>query len=233
MAKKQFFLLIDTETTINDHVADFGAVVVDRKGIIYKECAVLIADFYGKEELFHDKNANDIWGYGGLIKRKANYEKMLSEGSRMLCSVSAINRWLERVSATYNPTMTAYNLAFDVSKMNNSGIDVSMFSDRFCLWHVSSGIHGNTKAYKNFIMQNHLFNSPTELGNMSFKSNAEVMASFISGAMLPPEPHDSMGDIKGYELPILVDIVKRKGWREKGKPYNWRDYQVRDHFTAK
>lgn len=233
MAKKQFFLIIDTETTINDHVADFGAIVVDRKGTIHKSCAVMINDFYHNEELFHDKNANDIWGYGGLIKRKANYERMLQEGTRMLCSVAGINRWLEKVAAMYQPTMTAYNLAFDVSKMQNSGIDINMFPDRFCLWHMASGIHGNTKAYKNFILQNHLFNAPTALGNMSFKSNAEVMASFIAGEMLPPEPHDSMGDIMGYELPILLDIIKRKNWREKGKAYSWQDYQVKNHFTAK
>lgn len=232
MAKKQFFLIIDTETTILDHVADFGAIVVDRKGEIVKECAILVGDFYGKERLFHDPKANDIWGYAGLIKREENYAKMLEQGTRSIATVAAINRWLEKVAALYAPTMTAYNLAFDLSKMNNSGIDVSMFAERFCLWHTSAGIHAKTKAYRQFILQNHLFNAPTTLGNMTYKTNAEVMASFLAGQMLPPEPHTAIEDAKFYELPILLDIVKRKNWREKGRGYCWQDYQVRDHFTV-
>lgn len=232
MAKKQYFLIIDTETTIDDHVADWGALVCDRKGVIVKDCAILIADFYGKEKLFHDKNANDIWGYAGLIKREENYARMLAEGTRSIATVAAVNRWLEKVAATYAPILTAYNLAFDLSKMQNSGIDVSMFPDRFCLWHTSAAIHAKTKAFRQFVLQNHLFNAPTALGNMTYKTNAEVMASFIAGSVLPPEPHTAYEDAKLYELPILLDIVKRKNWKEKGRGYCWQDYQVRDHFTV-
>ena len=232
MAKKQHFLIIDTETTINDHVADFGALVCDRKGNIIKDCAILVGDFYGKERLFHDPNANDIWGYAGLIKREEAYARMLLEGTRSIATVAAINRWLEKVAATYAPTMTAYNLAFDASKMANSGIDVSMFPDRFCLWHAAAGIYGGSKEYRRFVLANHLFNAPTALGNMTYKTNAEVMASYLSGSMLPPEPHTAIEDARLYELPILLDIVKKRNWRERLKPYCWQDYQVRDHFTV-
>ena len=92
MAKKQFFLIVDTETTINDTVADFGAIVVDKQGKIFAECAVLVAGEYGTKRLFHDKNACDIWGFAGLIKREENYRIMLETGSRMLASVAAINK---------------------------------------------------------------------------------------------------------------------------------------------
>jgi hypothetical protein len=231
MAKKQHFLIIDTETTINDHVADFGAVICDRKGLIIKELGVMVADFRS-ETLFHDKNANDIWGNAGLLKRTANYTTMLESGQRMLASVGAINRWLEKVNALYQPELTAYNLAFDLSKMQNSGIDVSIFDKRFCLWQAASGLYGNTKKYRQFILDNHLFNSPTQLGNMTYQTNAEVMASFINGEMLPPEPHTALEDAKFYELPILVDILKKAKWREKVKAYSWRDYQVKNAFTA-
>ena len=76
MAKKQFFLIVDTETTIEDTVADFGAIVCDKQGAIFAECAVLVAGEYGTKKLFHDKNANDIWGYAGLKKRENNYKNM-------------------------------------------------------------------------------------------------------------------------------------------------------------
>ena len=96
MAKKQYFCILDTETTISDTVADFAMIIVDREGKIYNQCAVLVAGHYGTHELFHDKNANDIWGYAGLEKRKANYTKMLDSGLRMVASVSAINKWINQ-----------------------------------------------------------------------------------------------------------------------------------------
>lgn len=233
MAKKEFFLIIDTETTIDNTVADFGAIVCDRKGEIFAECAVLVKGEFDQKELFFDRNSKDeIWTIKGLERRKANYTRMLNEGSRMLASVSAINRWLEKVNAKYNPTMTAYNMAFDLDKMQNTGIDAAIFANRFCLWHKAADMFAHTKAYRQFILQNHLFNAPTDKGNMTYKTNAEVMASFISGEMLPPEPHTALEDAKFYELPILKEIVNKAKWKEKGKGYNWRDYQVKDNFQA-
>ena len=128
MAKKQFFAILDTETTINDTVADFAIIIVDREGTIYNQCAVLVKDHFDKMELFHDKNANDIWGYGGLIKRKAAYDNMLDNGVRMLASTNAINKWINQAIGKYNPTLTAYNLAFDKAKCANTKIDLSGFN---------------------------------------------------------------------------------------------------------
>ena len=232
MAKKQYFLIVDTETTIADHVYDFAAIVVDRRGEIVKECAVIVAD-YQKETLFYDKNAPGLWSMAGLEKRTKAYAKMLENGSRMLASVNAINRWLEKVNAQFSPELTAYNLAFDLSKCDNSGIDLGIFEKRFCLWQLASGHYAGTKRYRDFVLKNHLFNAPTTKGNMTFKTNAEVMASFIAGEMLPPEPHTALEDAKHYELPILRAICIRKQWRDRAKPYAWQDYQVRDWFAAK
>ena len=234
MAKKKHYLIVDSETTIDATVADFGAVIVDRHGEVFNQCAVLIRGHYGEKELFYDANSSDeIWTKRGLEKRKANYEKMLREGSRMLASVSAINRWLEKANERFNPELTAYNLAFDVDKARNTAIDLDMFSDRFCLWHAASGVFAGRKDFKKFVLANHLFNPPTALGNMTFKTNAEVMAQYIIGSQLPPEPHTALEDITGYELPILIRLLRVKKWREKMRAYNWKEWQVRDHYQAK
>lgn len=233
MAKKQYFLIVDTETTICDHVADIGCIIVDKQGKIHAEMGVLVAEFYNTEKLFHDKNACDIWGFAGLHRREENYKAMLTSGARMLASVNAVNRWLERAKAKYNPELTAYNLAFDLDKCAKSGIDLAIFEKRFCLWHSAAAHFAETKAYKQFIMQGHLFNSPTKLGNMSFKTNAECMAAFVQGGAFIEEPHTALEDAKFFELPILQAILKKPKWREKSKAYSWRDYQVRDHFTVK
>lgn len=231
MAKKQFFLVVDSETTIYDHVADFGAAVVDRKGEIHSQCAVMVADFFGVESLFYDRNASGLWAQSSVAKREAGYRAMLDSGARIMASVNAINRWLANVAGKYNPELTAYNLAFDADKCAKSGIDLNMFSRRFCLWHAAVGNICNSRKYREFILQNHRFNTVTDLGNMSFQTNAEVVTGFING-QITDEPHTALEDVIGWELPILKAIVSKKNWRDNIKPYNWRDFQVKDNFKA-
>lgn len=232
MAKKQFFMIVDTETTMADTVADLGIVICDRKGNIEKSLGVLVKGHYDTFELFHDKAANDIWGYGGLIKRKENYEKMLDSGARMLASVNAINKWIDQAIGQYNPELTAFNLAFDSGKLAKTGIDVSGIKGQFCLWQAAVGNICGTKAFRNFALEKHAFNSVTGSGNMTFKTNAEVVCGFIKGDYID-EPHTALEDARDFELPILVEILKKSKWREKITPYNWRNFQVRDAFTAK
>lgn len=232
MAKKQYFLIVDSETTMADTVADFGALICDREGKIYTQCAVLVNGHYGTHELFHDKQANDIWGYGGLEKRKLAYANMLENGSRMVASVNAINRWLAQAVGKYNPELTAYNLAFDMGKCANTGIDLTQFQNKFCLWHAAVGNLCQSKQYKKFVLANHGFNTPTQHGNMSMKTTAEMVAGYINGEF-KTEPHTAIEDARDFELPILVEILKKRKWRDNLKPYNWRDFQVKDHFEAK
>lgn len=232
MAKKQFFAILDTETTIENTVADFAIVICDREGRIYNQCAVLVAGHYGNFELFHDKNANDIWGYGGLEKRKAAYVEMLDSGKRMLASVNAINKWIAQAIGKYNPQLTAYNLAFDKDKCEKTGIDLSAFSNSFCLWQAAVGNICGTKQFKQFVLENHAFNNVTQFGNMTLKTNAEIVCGFINGEF-KEEPHTALEDARDFELPILREIVKKKKWQEKITPYNWRNFQVKDNFAAK
>ena len=232
MAKKQYFAICDTETTIENTVADFAIVVCDREGKIYNQCAVMVKDHYGKFDLFHDKAANDIWGYAGLERRKNNYVDMLNSGKRMLASVNAINNWINQAIGKYNPEFTAYNLAFDIDKCEKTGIDVTGFSSKFCLWQAAVGSICGTKPFKQFALENHAFNKRTEHGNMTMQTGAEMVAGFISG-QLTIEPHTALEDARDFEMPILVEILKKRKWREKITPYNWREFQVKDHFMVK
>lgn len=231
MAKKQFFLIVDTETTITDKVADFGAVVVDRTGKIHAQCAVMVQNVFGVDSLFFDRNASGLWAQSSVERRTGRYQSMLENGTRMLASVNAINRWLEKVSAKFDPELTAYNLPFDSAKCANTGIDLNMFSRRFCLWAAAVGNICNRKDYKQFVLANHRFNSPTDKGNMTYKTDAETVTGFLSGNM-SEEPHTSLEDIIGYELPTLVYIVKKKNWRDNMIAYSWNAHQVKNHFKV-
>lgn len=226
--KKNFYLIIDTETTMQNHVFDFGAIVFDTKGNIHREMGVIIKDF-ANEPLFHDEKST-LWN---LERRQNQYANMLESGQRMYASVQAVNRWLDKVLAEYPDIMLlAYNLPFDLDKCDKSGIDLSRFVNKQCLWALANGIYADTKKYRQFCLENHYFNSRTEYGNMTYQTNAEVMTHYVTGINLD-EPHTALEDCKGWEMPIMLDILKKKDWKNRAKSYNWRDRQLRDAFIAK
>lgn len=230
---KQFYLLADTETTINQHVSDFGAAVFDKQGNIFEHCAVLVNDFK-HEPLFHDKNSShELWNLRGLANRTKRNQDMLESGERSMASVNAINRWLERVHAKYgNIAMTAYNLPFDVDKMNKSNINAAMFTNRFCLWQLAIGHFAGSKKYRQFVLDNHYFtNKSQKVGAITMLTNAEVMSEFLTGVKAA-EPHTAYEDIINHEAHILHAIVNKKNWRDKETPYSYRDFQLKANFIA-
>ena len=238
MAKKKFFLIVDTETTQTNRVADFGAVVCDKQGNIHHEIGVLTGDFFSDREnhpLFHIYgDANDVFSKASLPARYARYEEMLQSGQRMLASVQAINRWLAKVQAKYNPELTAYNLAFDLDKCEKSGIVLDGFSTRWCLWHASAAKWGNSKAYLQFALDNHYFGNRTKGGHMGVQTKADRMAKFLH-PHLPDEPHTALEDARDYERLILAALVKNTppSVYRNPPPYVWRDYAVRDLFKPR
>lgn len=228
---KQFFAILDTETTIRDTVADIGIAIVDRAGTVHKQMAVLVRGEYDDTELFYDSRKTGIWSLEYARQKRASYDKMLESGIRTLASVAAINSWIAKAIAVYNPTLTAYNLAFDVSKCGNTGIDINGFQNRFCLWQAAVGNICNSRQYKQFVLDNHLFNKPTDKGNMTFQTNAEVVCGFITGTLID-EPHTAIEDAINFELPILTHILKKSNWKTKITPYDWNSFQVRNHFKV-
>lgn len=241
MAKKHYYLTIDTETTQDNLVADFAAVISDRRGRIHSQCAVLVNGIFTdmvNHPLFFDSNATTgIWSRNGRDKRYDIYNAMVQNGTRGVHSIAAINRWLERALGQYDPILTAYNLPFDLDKCHKTGIDLTIFDQSFCLWAAAQSHWGKTKKYRQFILDCHAFNAPTSLGNMTYKTNAEIMTRFILGnPELPDEPHTALEDIIYYELVILNRLVKNYSFREIqefAESYDWRKYQVKDWFKVK
>lgn len=239
--KKQHLLLADTETAQNGKVADFGAVVVDLKGNIVNSCSVMVHGVYDNPEnsdnlLFHLRGSDGIFNPDRLAWRYENYNNMLENGSRSLASVGAINRWLTRVNVAYNPVLTAYNLNFDLGKCDNTGIDLGQFKRSFCLMYACQQLYGNKRKYRQFILDNHFFNKPTLKGNMTYQTKADTMAKYLLGANYPDEPHTAYEDCVGYELPLLVDVVKKKSLKwclNDVKAGNWERFIVKNNFKVK
>jgi hypothetical protein len=239
MSKKQYFLIVDTETTQNDLVADFGAVIVDRKGKIITQCAVMVDGIFTDSEnnpLFFDSRADGsaLWSRSSADKRYRAYTQMVANGSRMIASVAAINRWLVRANTEYSPILTAYNLSFDLGKCENTGIDLRQFEQSFCLWAAAFSAYAHTRGFRQLVLDIHAFNSPTSQGNMSFKTNAETMTRYVlNNPNLADEPHTSLEDAIDYELPILTKLLRSYTTRwllEDSQAYDWRKVQVKDWF---
>lgn len=235
--RKYYFLTVDVESTISDKVADFGAIISDKKGNVISQCAVLIRGIYdnrSEHSLFHNENSGELWKMSNLNRRYADYDQMLMSGARMLANIHAVNRWLMLAKAQYDPILTAYNLPFDVDKCQKTGIDLSPFYKRFCLWSASVTAYAETRKYRQFILDNHLFKQRTQYGNMSYPTNAETMTRFVLGNNnIPDEPHCSLEDIIGYELPILNKLLKTKSVKwllTEVNSYNWRNFQVKDWY---
>lgn len=180
MAKKQYFLIFGSKVAVDGAVADFGAIVVDRKGKIYEEYPT------------------PVTGYSGV----------------KIMSVQAISCWLDSVHMTHKPSLTAYNLAAELDKLAKTGIDISQFTDKFCLWHLAARHFAETKAYKRFVLDKQAFTDPVKYGSMSYRTDAAVMAAFLQGwSQIPDEAHIALEDCKNWKLPILVAVLKRPKWR--------------------
>ena len=216
---KHFYLIVDTETTTKQTVADFGAVIVTKQGEIVERFGAMVLGHFGKLPLFSDPSAEDseLWSEQSAKRREKDYYSMLDTGERSIASPALINQWLVRVNAQYSPVVTAYNLAFDLGKCRNTKISLGIFAQSFCLMKAAKREIGQLAEYHNFCFENDFLTAKLRRPSMT----ADTMAKFILGLDLQDEPHTALEDAQFYEAPILHKIlqggVTRKQLLELGK----------------
>jgi len=256
--RKQYFFICDTETTTKDTIADFAGIIVDKKGNIYNQIAVLVDGHYGKHELFHDvRSAEEIWTLKGLKRRNDIYKGMLNSGNRMLASVNAVNKWIELAQKTYkNLVFCAYNSRFDLGKMKKTGIhtvrdlnpelsykerkieldrleqsDVNVhgFHDYLCLMNAAQNKVEGSRDYVQ-----HCINRKWVTPKLNLRTNAEAMAEYAVGHELPAEPHTALEDILYYELPIFEWLLKGTSYKKLNQSgNNWQNFQLKNLVVPK
>jgi hypothetical protein len=204
--KKHYYLIVDTETTQKNTVADFGAVIMDRQGNIVEQFGVLLDGHFGKVELFHDKlaPAESFWSTMMLHRRKKHYDQLLADGQRSICSAQLVNLWLTRIKAQYNPVVTAYNIAFDWGKCQKTGINLGIFENRFCLMKKAQAFFVN-QDYIDFCHANGFVTAKLRKPS----TTADTMAKYILGTDLADEPHTALEDARDYEAPILTALLSQ------------------------
>ena len=215
---RHFYLIVDTETTKKQTVADFGAVIVTKQGEIVERFGAMVLGHFGKMPLFADATAPDsaLWSEQSAQRREKDYYSMLDTGERSIASPALINQWLVRVNAQYAPVLTAYNLAFDLGKCRNTRINLGIFAQSFCLMKAAKRQIGTLAEYHEFCNANGFLTAKRRDPSMT----ADTMAKFILGVSLEDEPHTALEDAQFYEAPIMTKIlesVTRKQLLELGR----------------
>ena len=205
---KHYYLIVDTETTKKQTVADFGAVITDRKGNIVDQFGAMVLNHFGSLPLFSDPTATDsaLWSEQSAQRREKDYYSMLDSGERSISSVGLINQWLSATYARYNPVLTAYNISFDLGKCRNTRINLGIFKQRFCLMKAAKRAIGSLADYHKFCHAHGFLTAKLRKPSMT----ADTMAKYILGIDLQDEPHTALEDARDYEAVILAYILNGK-----------------------
>ena len=219
---RHYYLIVDTETTQRGTVADFGAVIVTKQGEIVEQFGAMVLGHFGKLPLFSDPNADAdaFWSEQSAYRRAKNYDAMLESGERSISSPALINQWLAGIKARYNPTLTAYNLAFDLGKCRNTRINLGIFGSRFCLMKSAKRKIGVLACYQDFCKARGLLTAKLKRPSMTADAMAKYIADTEYQGSLADEPHTALEDARDYEAMILAYILRdttRKNLLELGK----------------
>jgi len=198
--------IVDTETTADNTVADFGAVIADLStGEILDEIGCLIYDQFDEIELWSNPYADkgDFWHRQNNRARRKQYVRRIKNGSRSIASESLINIWLAKNVGKHNPVLTAYNISFDGPKCEATGIQLGLFRKRFCLLKAARAHFADNADFVAWCYQR---NALTKGGKPSM--TADNVARYVIGDSLDPEPHTALEDARDYELPIAQYLFK-------------------------
>jgi hypothetical protein len=229
---KNYFLIVDTETTKWGKVFDFGAVVVDRYGKVYARIAVIITESYfnlKSDPLFfvNDVPDNAEWSEFSRKRREIKYNRMMKEGTRALVSREFVNKWFAEMKEKYNPILTAYNLSFDARACRKTGIHTGLFPRRFDLMAVAQNVVLKKAFYRQFVEQFKFF-TPTNRGKLT----AESIGCYVKNH-IDKEPHTAYEDVVDYELPVLIYVLNSVSVKNLlGKRWNKVSHKARERYLG-
>lgn len=184
---KDFYMIIDTETTAHRFVYDIGAVITDRKGTIHETFSAVVAEvFFGMQTAYYKE------------KKPLYYTKIGKLQTKVL-SFFDIQEKLIQLMNKYNvKAICAYNAKFDIDVLNNTmryltGYQTQYFFPQdtliYCIWGMACETLCRQKAYIKYSIENGFI---TSAGNM--KTDAESVYRYIIQDKTFNEEHMALED---------------------------------------
>lgn len=211
--------VIDTETTKNGYVYDFGAAIMNiGTGEVIDSMNVVI------EETFNDVSAMNTSYYACKIPA---YLESINAGELEIIPFSECFKRFGALIETYNVrSVWAYNMAFDFKALNrtitelSNGFITSFFpASVTCYDLMSSAINiiGNTRRYQKWAIA-HDYVTPTGRA----RATAETIFRFITDDASFVEEHTALSDAM-IEADILAHLAaKKSGYKRHGEKWGAR-----------
>ena len=206
-ANKKLYLVLDTETlgiAPKNIVYDIAWRIVDKNGVIYKECAYLVKEIMCNKELMQSAYyAEKIPAYRTLWKQGTRLLKDLQDiKAELLADLKCVDYF------------TAYNAQFDKGAIEKT-FNIKIEKEMYCIWKNSAHIFGTRKGYKEYCKNN---GHVSEAGNV--KTNAEVMYRYLEEKHSFIEEHMALEDVK-IEHVILYHLFRQKK-KNYWQSMNWK-----------
>ena len=208
MRKKEYFLVLDTETcnTLEQPLPyDIGWAVCDRYGNIYETKSFII------EETFID--LNDVMKSAYYAEKIPMYWNDIRDGKRSIKKMWSIRKELVSDMKKYNiKKVGAYNMAFDKKALNNLMRYVSKSwcrwffpfgTEYFCIWNLACQVLLNRSSYVKFALNNGLV---SEANNIL--TSAEACYRYITDEINFNEEHTGLEDVL-IEVKILAECYRQ------------------------
>ena len=211
--------VIDTETTKNGYVYDFGAAIMDiGTGEVIDSMNVVI------EETFNNVSAMATAYYAAKVP---TYLEAINAGELEVLPFSECFKRFSSLLESYNVrSIWAYNIAFDFKALNRTIAELSnVFVTSFfpasvkCYDLMSSAINlvGNTRRYQKWAIA-HDYVTPTGRA----RATAETIFRFITDDTSFVEDHTALSDAI-IEADILAHLVaKKSGYKRNGEKWGAR-----------
>lgn len=215
MSKKQYVMMIDTETAGSVGYPlpyDVGFAVADLQGNLYEPHSFVNGDIYcGERELM--KTAY-------YAEKLPQYEADLRDGKRKMTTFFKIRKTFYELYHDYGCLgVAAYNTGFDRRSMNNGFAHATEGRCRYFfkkdmplldVWTMACNSIFKTRTFRRAAYDNGWY---SEKGNV--RTNAEVAFAYISGQHEFTESHTALEDVM-IEAEIMAYCWKRTDPEQRG-----------------
>jgi hypothetical protein len=199
-----YYMVIDTETVNgvkeDPFMYDLGLAICDKRGRIYEERSLVIADIYCNEK--------ELMKSAYYAEKLPKYEKALATGERELVSIFTAKRIVADLCKKYNvKAITAHNACFDERATRQTIRYVTKSKMRYFLPYgiplydtmkMAQDTICKQKSYERFVDKNNL---RTKSGRIP--SNAQALYCYMADDPTFVEEHQGLDDVR-IEVQILA-----------------------------